>query len=204
MFNRSASVGSNLGVSSPGREKSPAKEHIPNLGLLFNYPQFPSKWRDKTLFTAHGVFQMVQISKNYQRKIVNIFLSIHFNICFGCSKELSQWDGSFEYSQHLFWLRNKKINFCLYTLIWRPGWSWISSQPLLILFSLLNLGISSVGRERVRQKRIYSKSRSYCSTTRNFKTLTHLDQTEFPTHILNQSITFWSVVGWYFSFLSKF
>ena len=25
-----------------------------------------------------------------------------------CSKESSQWDGSFEYPQHMFWLRNKK------------------------------------------------------------------------------------------------
>ena len=44
-------------------------------------------------------------------KIVNIFLPISFNICFGCSKEPSDWDGSFEYPQHMFWLRNKKINF---------------------------------------------------------------------------------------------
>ena len=41
--------------------------------------------------------------------IVNIFLPIFFNICFGCSKEPSH--GSFEYPQHMFWLRNKKIFF---------------------------------------------------------------------------------------------
>ena len=29
-------------------------------------------------------------NKNFQRKIVNIFLPINFNICFGCSKEPSQ------------------------------------------------------------------------------------------------------------------
>ena len=29
-------------------------------------------------------------------------------MCFGCSKELSYRDGSFEYPQHMFWLRNKK------------------------------------------------------------------------------------------------
>ena len=28
-----------------------------------------------------------------------------------CSKEPSHGDGSFEYPQHMFWLRNKKINF---------------------------------------------------------------------------------------------
>ena len=32
-------------------------------------------------------------------------------MCFVCSKEPSHGDGSFEYPQHMFWLRNKKINF---------------------------------------------------------------------------------------------
>ena len=40
--------------------------------------------------------------------------------CFGCSNELPHRDGSFEYPQHMFWLRNKKNNFQLCTLIWRP------------------------------------------------------------------------------------
>ena len=38
---------------------------------------------------------------------------------FGCSKEPSHRDGSFEYPQYMFWLRNKKNNFQLHTLIWR-------------------------------------------------------------------------------------
>ena len=41
---------------------------------------------------------------------MNFFLPIDFNICFGCSKEPSHRDGSFEYPQHMFWLRNKKNN----------------------------------------------------------------------------------------------
>ena len=41
-------------------------------------------------------------------------------MCFGCSKEPSHRDSSFEYSQHMFWLRNKKNNFQLHTLIWGP------------------------------------------------------------------------------------
>ena len=40
-------------------------------------------------------------------KIVNIYLSMSLNICFGCSKESSQVDDSFEYPQQMFWLRNK-------------------------------------------------------------------------------------------------
>ena len=36
-----------------------------------------------------------------------------WSICFGCSKEPSHWDGSFEYPQQMFWLRNKKIKFSL-------------------------------------------------------------------------------------------
>ena len=41
-------------------------------------------------------------------------------MCFWCSKEPSHRDGSFEYPQHMFWLRNKKSNFRLPTLIWGP------------------------------------------------------------------------------------
>ena len=36
------------------------------------------------------------------------------------SKEPSHRDGSFEHPQHMFWLRNKKNNFLVGTLIWRP------------------------------------------------------------------------------------
>ena len=38
---------------------------------------------------------------------------------FRCSKEPSHWHGSFEYQQHTFWLRNKKNNFPVRTLIRR-------------------------------------------------------------------------------------
>ena len=37
-------------------------------------------------------------------------------MCFGCSKEPSHWEGSFEYPQHMFWMRNKEIVF-QYTLL---------------------------------------------------------------------------------------
>ena len=37
-------------------------------------------------------------------------------MCFVCSKEPSHGDVSFEYPQHMFWLRNKKINF-IYALL---------------------------------------------------------------------------------------
>ena len=54
--------------------------------------------------------------KTFLCKIVNIFLPIIFSICFVCSKEPSRWDGSFEYPQHMFWLR-KKIIFCCSALL---------------------------------------------------------------------------------------
>ena len=68
---------------------------------------------------------MGQLSKNNFRKIVIIFLSISLNMGFGCSKEPSHRDGSFEYPQHMFWLRNKENNLQLGTLIWRPGGSQV-------------------------------------------------------------------------------
>ena len=41
-----------------------------------------------------------------ERKNDDIFLTISCNISFGCSKELSHPDSSFEYPQHMFWMRN--------------------------------------------------------------------------------------------------
>ena len=49
-----------------------------------------------------------------------IFLSISLNVCFGCSKDLFHRAGSFEYPQHMFWLRNKNNNFLLRTFILGP------------------------------------------------------------------------------------
>ena len=62
-----------------------------------------------------------KMKKKKKRKIaIFFFLSISLNICFGCSKEPSHRDGSFEYPQHMFWLRSKKNNFQVCTLIWGP------------------------------------------------------------------------------------
>ena len=47
----------------------------------------------------------------FERKIVNIFLPISINICLGCSKEPSHRDGSFNWPQRMFGLRNKEIIF---------------------------------------------------------------------------------------------
>ena len=51
---------------------------------------------------------------------MTIFLHISFNISFGCSKEPSHHNRSFEYQQHMFWLRNKKIVFryAFITILW--------------------------------------------------------------------------------------
>ena len=43
----------------------------------------------------------IHISKLFMYKIKIIFLSISLNIRFGCSKEPSYRDGSFEYPQHI-------------------------------------------------------------------------------------------------------
>ena len=65
------------------------------------------------------------IGLDEQKKIsekLNIFLCIILNICCGCSKERSQQEGSFEYPQHMFWLRKKKSIFFITILILRPGY----------------------------------------------------------------------------------
>ena len=47
----------------------------------------------------------------YERKIVIITLPINLNMCCERSKEPSHCEGSFEYSQLMFWLKFKKIIF---------------------------------------------------------------------------------------------
>ena len=68
----------------------------------------------KMTFSPNNLFSSfilyVKINTICGSKSANIFLHIRFNIGFGCSKELSR-DGSFEYPQHMFWLRNKKVMF---------------------------------------------------------------------------------------------
>ena len=51
-------------------------------------------------------------------------------MCFGCSKEPSHREGSFEYTQHMFCMRNKENSFPIHTLIWRPDNGHRSLCPL--------------------------------------------------------------------------
>ena len=76
--------------------------------------------------------------RSCERKNVNIFLSISKNICFGCSKELSHWDGSFEYPQHMFWLRNKKKYFSIMHS-YLKAWIQICLKVLFFLIAQPNL-----------------------------------------------------------------
>ena len=67
-------------------------------------------------------------------------------MCFGCSKEPSHRDGSFEYPQHMFWLRNKKNNFQLHSLIWGPELSTnLSYDTKMTLNEILFFGIKVQG-----------------------------------------------------------
>ena len=52
-----------------------------------------------------------------------IFLSIGLNMCFGCSKEPSHRDGSFEYPQHMFWMKIRKKYFQVRSVIWGPEYT---------------------------------------------------------------------------------
>ena len=65
-------------------------------------------------------------------------------MCFGCSKEPSHRDGSFEYPQHMIWLRNKKNNFQLRTLKWglnEPAIVHCAEDILDVTFDFQQYGI---------------------------------------------------------------
>ena len=77
-------------------------------------------------------------------------------MCFGCSKELSCRDGSFEHPQHMFWLR-KKIQW--HTLICGPGYilyvcsfqTEINTSLVLCLTSLM-LGLQDTSSFQTGQR----------------------------------------------------
>ena len=52
---------------------------------------------------------------------VKFFLSISFNICFGCSKEPSHQDGSFEYPQHISMPTHISVWGYMYPLVFPFG-----------------------------------------------------------------------------------
>ena len=64
----------------------------------------------------HVPLVQILISKNLGCKIVNIFLSISLNTCFGCFHLY----GSFEYPGHMFWFRVIKLifNYALLSRAW--------------------------------------------------------------------------------------
>ena len=68
-----------------------------------------------------------------------VFFFLNQNVCCRCSKEPSQWDGSFEHPKHMLFLGGKKIFIiwrlkCLpiwtYGLVW--GLAWYSCSCYLV------------------------------------------------------------------------
>ena len=72
------------------------------------------------MFTCQNLAYYIGPVKQKNRKIAIIFLTYQFKHVFGCSKEPSNRGGPSEYPQHMFWLRKKKNNFQLRTLIRGP------------------------------------------------------------------------------------
>ena len=66
---------------------------------------------------------------------------ISLNTCFGCSKEPYHRDGCFEYTQHIFWLRNRKNNSLLRTLICGTD----ELPPLTCISHVLFISLGSLG-----------------------------------------------------------
>ena len=79
---------------------------------------------------------------------------IRVNTCFGCSKELYHRDGCFEYTPNIFWLRNRKNNFLLRTLICGND-----ELPLLTCISrVLFISLGSLGTNSKRSSKTHQNS----------------------------------------------
>ena len=82
-----------------------------------------------------GCVPEVQLNKYFERKIVDIFLSISLNFCFGYSKEPSHLESSFEYPQHMFWLIRNFIFIKIFYLefLFTPSSLMISTSIVSLL-----------------------------------------------------------------------
>ena len=102
-------------------------------------------------------------------------------MCFDCSKDPSHRDSSFEYPQHMFWLRNKKSNFHLHTLIWGQSLEWLKIVFILEKSADLNErpnstallltkvpGLPSI--QRVKKKNLQNILSNKCIDYRLYKT----------------------------------
>ena len=60
------------------------------LGHEYGPPTLVTRQRMKeAIFQEEDIYSLGQLSKNNLHKIAIIYLSISFNMCFGCSKERS-------------------------------------------------------------------------------------------------------------------
>ena len=81
-------------------------------------------------------------TKNVGLKIVKNLFDINFYICFGCSKEPSHWDDSFEYLNHVL-VENMKSNFELHFVVFFIMKPTIVLMIIIILLLLITMGFHS-------------------------------------------------------------
>ena len=80
--------------------------------LTYNLGAQKKRLIETVLLSTHNICFGWEIRKLFfcYKLLTKVLLSISLNMCFECSKELSHWDSSLEYPQHMYWLRNKKKN----------------------------------------------------------------------------------------------
>ena len=113
-------------------------------------------------------FTIGPVKHFFSRKIAIIFLSISINMCFGCSKEQSHRESSFEYPQHMFWMRNKNNKFQVHTLIWGPVLH--SNIEFIYTYACYRGVLYSIGRRRDTGK-IMQNSRTFQGQLKDFPTV---------------------------------
>ena len=98
-----------------------------------------NKESDKNYFTNSqlNTCTPVKIKKINVKMLIFVYPSVF--TCFGCSKVLSHLDDdSFEYSQHVFQLRNK-IYFSIHILNLSPAYIHKIISPVLQYFIQINI-----------------------------------------------------------------
>ena len=124
---------------------------------------------------SHSLYWDTQLHTGLELRVRNrkiTFLFLNQNICCGCSKEPSHWDGSFEYPKQMLKVSGKKIFTilrwkCLFIYVNLCTYLMISGVPGLKILEMWVLDKKDYEKENVFSWFIFSKMQNWFSNKFN-------------------------------------
>ena len=117
----------------------------------------------------------------------------------------SDWDGSFEYPQHMFRTRNSKNNVQLRTLLWRPGFfnsllysktcvKWPLSKDRKLFFNLCKTATLKRQKSGFQDQLPLNIGQKYCRMLQREHSAILLTLIKLPVVIKTFVLSFWEAI----------